>query len=110
MMRLPKDVFGLWSVGLQTAQMMAEAQTVMALRLMGMAGVWATAPTEGVRMVFEKPDAFIRSASSATEAALAGKRPDQIAEAAIKPLRRKTRANARRLAKKGPKVPGRPKR
>ena len=93
----------MWSVGLQTAQMMFEAQTVMTLRMLGMCGAWGTAPAESMRMVFEKPDAFIRSASSATEAMMLGKRPDQIAEAAIRPLRRKTKANAKRLRRAGPK-------
>lgn len=102
-MMYPKGVWGFWSVGVHTAQMMLEAQTVMTLRLLGMAGIWTTAPTESVRMVLEKPGAFIRAASSATEAAISGKRPDQIAEAAIRPLRRKTRANSRRLARAGPK-------
>lgn len=102
-MAFPKGAFGMWSVGLQTAQMMFEAQTVMTLRILGMAGVWGTAPAESVRMVLEKPDAFIRSASSATEAMMTGKRPDQIAEAALKPLRHKTKANARRLRRAGPK-------
>lgn len=102
-MALPKGAFGMWSVGVQTAQMMIEAQTVMTLRMLGMAGAWSTAPSEGMRMVLEKPDAFIRSATSATEAIVTGKRPDQIAEAAIKPLRRKTKANSKRLRRAGPK-------
>ena len=90
------------SVGVQTAQMMAEAQMVMTMRLLGMAGFWAVPPSENFRMITEKPDAFVRSAFAASTAAMEGKRPDQVAQAAIKPLRRKTRANSKRLRRAGP--------
>ncbi len=86
-MGVPPGALGLWTVGVHAAQMAVEAQTVMTLRLLGLAGAWTAVPAEAARMLLEKPDAVIRSASSATEAMIAGKRPDQIAEAAMRPLR-----------------------
>ena len=50
-------------------------------------------------MIQEKGPAFLQAAGAATSAAMKGKRPDQIAEAALKPIGIKTRANARRLSK-----------
>lgn len=102
-MRVPKGPLDMMSVGVQTAQLVAEAQMVMTLRILGMAGFWSVPPTESFRMVLEKPDAFVRSAYAASNAMLEGKRPDQIAEAAIRPLRRKTRANSKRLKRAGPR-------
>ncbi len=94
----------LWLTGLQTTQMMVEAQGVIAMRLMGMAGLWSVAPSESTRMFTEKPAAFLLSASAATAAAMAGQRPDQVLAAAVRPIRVKTRANSRRLSKRGFKV------
>ena len=102
-MQFPKGPFEMVSVGIQTAQLVAEAQMVMTMRLLGMAGFWSMPPSENLRMVLEKPDAFVRSAYAASNAAMMGKRPDQVAEAAIKPLRHKTRANSRRLRRAGPR-------
>lgn len=85
----------------------AEAGAVVAYRTLGMAGLWAVAPTERTVMLTEKAPAFYEAALTGTYAALAGKRPDQIAEAAIRPLSRKARANSRRLARRGPRLPGR---
>jgi hypothetical protein len=79
--------------------MMAEAQTVVALRLWGMAGLWPTRPVETTRMVTEKWPAFLQSAGAAGAAAMKGHPPHRIAEAALRPIRRKTRANSRRLAR-----------
>ncbi len=86
--------------------LMAETQHIVAMRMMGMAGLWSVTPSENDRMVSEKGPAFAASAAAGTAAMIAGKRPDQIAAAAMKPLRAKTRANAARLGKRGPKLPG----
>ncbi len=92
-----------WSLGYQMAMTMAEAQAVMAMRIFGLAGAWSLPPSEAIRMIAEKPPAFMRAASAAGMAAANGKRPDQILSAALKPVRQKTRANSRRLAKRGPR-------
>ncbi len=81
------------------AVMMAEAQTVIAFRLTGMAGLWALAPGETTRMMAEKQEAFAESALGASAAVFAGESADRVLDAAVRPLGRRTRANARRLAR-----------
>lgn len=91
--------FAYWALGVRTAQMLVEANTVIAFRVMGMAGGWPVSPTEGARMVFEKGPAFLRAYGDAATAAMKGKRPDEIATAALRPIGRKTRSNAKRLSR-----------
>jgi predicted lipoprotein len=83
----------------------AEANTVIALRTLGMMGLWNVARDEDQRMVSEKTDAFAKSAIAAGAAMARGASPDQIAMAAIRPLRHKTKPNVARLTKAGPKTP-----
>ncbi len=80
--------------------MLADANMVIGMRMLGMAGGWPVAPSENARMVHEKWPAFVDAGGAAISAAMKGKRPDQIADAALKPIGRKTRANAKRLAKR----------
>ncbi len=77
--------------------MTAEAQSVIAMRMMGMAGLWPVSPTEGNRMVLEKVEAWhdLLRAGAVT----AFRPPFDTVEAAVKPYRRRTRANARRLGR-----------
>lgn len=89
--------FALWKSGLDACRMLAEAQTVVGLRMAGMAGLWTLAPGETTRMVSEKQQAFAESALALTAAAMAGERPERLLDAAVRPLGRRTRANARRL-------------
>ena len=91
---------GLWISGIATAQLMVETHTVVTLRVLGMAGLWPVAPGETQRTWREKPGAFVEAGGSAITALLTGKRPDQVVEAAVRPLRRRTRANSRRLWKR----------
>lgn len=86
-----------WASGLAAARMMAEAQTVVALRVAGMAGFWTLAPGETARMVTEKQAAFAEAALAVASAAASGARPEQVFDAAIRPLGRRTSANAKRL-------------
>ena len=92
--------FAYWALGVRTAQMLVEANTVIAFRLMGMAGGWPVSPSETSRMVTEKGPAFIRAYGEATRAMMKGKRLDQVAEAALIPISRKTRSNAKRLSRR----------
>lgn len=92
--------FAYWALSVRTAQMLTEAQTVVAFRLMGMAGNWTVSPSESTRMVMEKGPAFMRAYGDAATAAMKGKRPDEIAEAALRPISRKTRSNAKRLRRR----------
>lgn len=91
--------FALWKSGFDAWRMLAEAQTVMALRMAGMAGLWTLAPGETTRMVSEKQRAFTESALALTAAAAAGGGPEHLLDAAVRPLGRKTRANAKRLSR-----------
>jgi hypothetical protein len=86
-----------WRLGQRTARMMAEAQTVVTLRILGLAGFWPVPQSEHYRMVFEKAPAFMRAGSNATVAALRGERADRIAAAALRPVSARTHANAQRL-------------
>ena len=92
-----------WKTGLQASFLLAESQTVIGLRLLGMAGMWHVPKTENSRMVQEKVPAFAASAMAASYAAMNGRRPDQIMHAANHPLRRKTISNSRRLRGRGPR-------
>jgi len=94
-----------WANAMQFGYLMAEAQAVIAMRMMGMAGVWSVTSAEDSRMISEKVYAMTKATTDATKVAMAGGTADQIAAAAIKPIRRKTRANARRLGKRGMKTP-----
>lgn len=87
-----RSAFAFWA-------MMAEAQTVIALRTMGMMGVLPAAPRENHTMFAEKGPAFVEAAMAAGVAAMTGKSPDQIAHAAIRPIARRTGANVKRLTK-----------
>ncbi|WP_417206091.1 antifreeze protein [Antarctobacter sp.] len=80
--------------------MSAEAQAVITMRLLGMAGLWSVTPDETTRMVREKLEHFPRAFHAASRAAIEGGDP---LAAAIGPLHRQTRANAKRLARRGPK-------
>lgn len=88
-------------LAMQTGMMMAEANMVIAMRVMGMGGMWRVNPSENARMVKEKTDAAIASGAAMSRAMMAGHSPAKVALAALQPLRDKTRANATRLAKRG---------
>jgi hypothetical protein len=90
---------------IKTALMLAEAQMVIGMRLMGMAGMWRVQPSENARMVSEKLVAAQDASLAATRAALRGKSPAVIADHALKPIRRRISANAKRLARRGSGTP-----
>ncbi|MEL6570667.1 MAG: antifreeze protein [Pseudomonadota bacterium] len=93
-----------WANAMQVGYLVAEAQAVIAMRLMGMAGVWSVTPAEDGRMISEKVYAITKATTDAAKVAATGGTADQITAAAIKPIRRKTRANARRLGKRGVRI------
>lgn len=96
--------FHYWANAMEVGYVMAEAQAVIAMRFMGAAGMWSVTPAEDGRMISEKVYAMTKATTDASKVALSGGTADQIAAAAIKPIRRKTRANARRLGKRGMKT------
>ena len=95
----------LWRTQITFMALAAEANTVIALRTLGMMGLWNTARDEDQRMVSEKSDAFAKSAKATAGAIARGARPDQIAMAGMRPLRHKTKPNLARLTKAGPRTP-----
>jgi hypothetical protein len=93
------------SLSLKTGMMLTEAQMVIGMRLMGMMGLWRVHPSENARMSSEKVSALSQSAVATSQAMLAGKHPALIAEAALKPIARRTSSNVKRLARRGPGKP-----
>src|SRR5688500_9457293 len=73
-----RDPFGPWRTGLAFWTMMAEAQTVVAIRTMGIWGVVPASPRERHAMVAEKGPAFLESAIAAGQAAAMGQTPVQV--------------------------------
>ncbi|MCO8145076.1 antifreeze protein [Rhodovulum tesquicola] len=105
----PGAMIEFWRVGWQMALMAQEAQMVIAMRMLGMGGLWATTPQETTRMFTEKAAAFTRAAMQGGQAAARGASPAGIAAEMVRPIRRRTRSNVTRLARRGPKNPlGRP--
>ena len=90
---------------LDTTRMMMEAQAVMGMRFMGMAGMWNVSPQEVSDMMSEKQLAFSQSAVAMGKATMAGSSAETIFNAGSQPLRTKTSANYRRLTKNGAKMP-----
>ncbi|UXU74872.1 MULTISPECIES: antibiotic ABC transporter [unclassified Paracoccus (in: a-proteobacteria)] len=99
-------MFSLWSMQTplllwrQVAQMSIEAQTVIALRTAGMMGLIRQDAAEPQRMVIEKANAASEAMQAAIRAAGQGQRADKVMAAALRPYRRRTKANVRRLSKK----------
>lgn len=85
------------SMQTQMMQLCGDTQTVMTLRVMGMAGILPAEEDENERMVSEKLPALMKSATAAQNAVLNGCSPDQILNAAIAPLSSKVRDNRIRL-------------
>lgn len=102
-MKHSPNLFELMSTGANLWRLGFETQNVIALRMMGMAGLWNTPYDENWRMVAEKPHEFIKSGRDGLIAALSGAHPAKVVEASISPLNRATRANRKRLSKRGPR-------
>lgn len=102
---LPINPFDMIRLSVNSAIMLGQAQAVITMRLMGLAGMWSVTPSENGRMVQEKLRAGLQANAAVQKAVLMGKSPIEIAEAALVPISRATAANVRRLTKRGPKVP-----
>lgn len=89
----------IWKSGFDAWRMLTEAQTVVTLRMMGMAGFWTLAEGETTRMFTEKQQAFAQSALDGAVAAMRGQPPERVLAAYVQPLGRKTSANALRLGR-----------
>ena len=91
------NIFNLLSLQAKTTSLILETQAVVALRLMGMTGVLPSRQDENLVMWAEKAPVLARSFSAGNTAFLLGKRPDEVASAAMAPLATKVRANRKRL-------------
>lgn len=89
----------LWATQLEAAFLAAEAGSVLTLRMMSFSGLRPLEPGEHVRMVAEKPPAFLAAALAAWIATVSGQRADQVLAAAIRPLRAEASANVLRLSR-----------
>jgi hypothetical protein len=81
------------------------AQGVIAMRLLGMAGLWHVPAQENTRMVTEKWQAAFDGGLQAWRVAALGGAPLAMALAYARPVRRVARANRRRLAQGNPLLP-----
>ena len=93
------------NLSMKTSMMLMEAQMVIGMRMMGMAGLWRVQPSENARMSSEKVSAISEAAIATSQAIMSGKSPALIAEAALKPISRRTKSNVKRLAARGPGKP-----
>jgi len=87
-----------------TATMMnmtAEANAVISMRLAGMIGIWSVTDKENDRMVEEKIEAMGDAQFEMWKSAITGGSADDVIAAGLKPVRNATRANAKRLSKRG---------
>jgi hypothetical protein len=76
-----------------------EAQTVMALRMMRLAGGGAAAQREAVRMVSEKGAAAVEAGLTAGLAAASGKKQAAVGRKVVSGYRKRVQANRRRLSR-----------
>lgn len=90
------------SLALEATRIGIEAQTVIALRLAGMAGLWDTPASEMTRMVVEKAEAALGALEASTRAALHGDSPEEVLQAGMTEIGRYTSDNLERLSRLGP--------
>lgn len=91
-----------WYQGtMRLAMLAAEAQSVVAYRLMGFAGVWSVPPSEATRMTTEKFPAFVRGWWGASRAISNGAMPGEVIGAWAQPLETTARRNRKRLGRRG---------
>jgi hypothetical protein len=100
-MKNTPNMFDVMSTSARIWHLGFESHNVIALRVMGMAGVWDTPFDENWRMVTEKPHEFIKSGRDGMLAVIAGKHPTHVVDASITPLNHATKANRERLSQRG---------
>jgi len=97
------NAFRVWnnwfSVSSQTAMLALEAQSVIALRLMRIAGGGALARSEATRMVTEKVQALGEAQAVAAVGLVTGRNRRHIAKKVVGVYKKRVRGNRRRLAR-----------
>ena len=91
-------LFSPWTLWQQMSQIAWDSQAVIAMRTAGMMGLVQQDQGETQRMVQEKADAASEAMTAVLRAAARGARADQVVSAALRPYRRRTKANAKRLS------------
>jgi hypothetical protein len=89
-------------VAFEVQLMALRAQQVIAMRMLGAMGAWNVHPSESMRMTSEKVAAMTEASVAMGSAMARAKSPAIVAGAAVKPFARRTKSNARRLARRGP--------
>ncbi|MBN2739997.1 MAG: antifreeze protein [Rhodobacteraceae bacterium] len=89
-------------IGFDAAKIGFEAQSVIAMRLAGIAGFWNVPENENVRMVQEKPMAVLEAGQAAFDALMKGHSPDRVVSESMARIGNHTQANMARLSKCGP--------
>ncbi|MBT9385239.1 hypothetical protein KM176_15310 [Pseudooceanicola sp. CBS1P-1] len=87
---------------LSTYQMTISAASVIQMRVMQMS-TGTMKPEEAARMVLEKPPVFLHATEMSARALFSNKGLAAAALAGIAPIRKATRANARRLSARPPR-------
>jgi hypothetical protein len=94
-------MFNPWfALTFKTMQLGLEAQSVIALRMMRLASGGASAKAEMSRMMIEKGSAFAEAQVAATAAVMAGRKDHVVASKALKVVRKRVKANKRRLSRR----------
>jgi IS5 family transposase len=89
------------ALGWQTVQLGMEMQSVIALRLMRLAGGGTSGRSEANRMIAEKIAAAGEAQMAAASAVMTGRSDNVVAGKVLRVLRKRVRANKRRLSPKG---------
>ncbi|MEI4485736.1 antifreeze protein [Frigidibacter sp. MR17.14] len=98
--------FDSFYLGLDMWRIGVESQAVIAMRTLGMIGLWSIRPQEMTRMVSEKPEAAFAAWQAASLAMMRGAGLEAVTRAALRPVGRRTGSNMRRLARMGPGICG----
>jgi hypothetical protein len=96
--RLRMPIFDLWRSWIDASLFAAEAQGVIALRMMRFASGGPHSAAESRRMVTEKFVAFSAAQLAAASSLVRGSSPAEIMRNALAPIKLSVRANHRRLS------------
>jgi len=90
---------GFYNAYMENLQMMVEANSIIQIRCMQMM-LGNMSPLEATRKIMEKPSALAQANEMAMRALVSNKSMGAVMSAALKPIGKKTKANANRLSKR----------
>jgi hypothetical protein len=94
-------MFNPWfALTFKTMQLGLDAQSVIALRMMRLASGGAKTKAEMSRMMIEKASAVAEAQVAATAAVMAGRKDHVVAGKALNVVRKRVKANKRRLSRR----------